>query len=350
MNDSKEVAVKTEAVKLKRRLLVRAQPGILKELIIRNDIKKVLSEKGKGGSQDGKYTAREYRRTYKHKLNNDPDETRGMLDTVVSMRGTHDTYNESKHSQINTNVLERYLRSRVGDNWDQVYSDIKEKTKNYWAGGYSCNGTIDDLLHRFLIKDTYMEGNVMMVRGYIGRPCNIWECYYGPFYIDPRDKTLQVLPKKRSYRYRRVVEPNKLAYVSKSNPLIQYHKIKQFWYEIKLREATPDELDRKEFGHWARFSHDHFEGVSDYSSIVSVIMAEPETHRGYGFHIVGFRDDCKAWCQCRHLFSPSLWGRLYNYWAIDMPNYFPISKRQISTKEMRNILKLIEERDKDAGN
>jgi len=308
-----------------------------------------LGERGKGGSQDGKYTAREYRRRYKYKLKTDPEEIRGMLDTKVSMNGTHDTYSDSKHSKINTNPLERYLRSRVGDDWDQVYSDIKEKTKNYWAGGYSCNGTIDDLMRRFLITDTYMEGDVLMSLDYLGRPCNIWKCYWGPFYVDPRDKTLQVLPTKAKWwRYRHKLEPNKDRYMDSNNPLVQYHKISGQWYEIKLRDSTQDETERRQFGAYVKECGREQVWSEIYGSQIvnSILWSQGKIPRGCS--VLTMNEN--LWLHCHKLFKPAYWDIGPKYSTKDKdsrPNLFPLSKRQPSTKETRQVLKLIEERDKD---
>jgi len=309
---------------------------------MREDIKSVLNERGKGGSTLGRDTARHYRRTSKHKLAIDPEGDKFLHDTKVSRHDHIDLYAEAKYSKINTNPLERYLRSRIGDDWDQVYSDIKAKTKGYWANGYSTNGSIDRLLERFVELSTYMDGERMMCRTYFDRPINIWDCGTA-FYVDPRDKTLQPLPAQPSLinRYRRKIEPNKNRYIS-GNPLVQYHKIRALWYEIKLREPTPDEIERRQFGYYgtapningSRPNNREWFPV-EYNQIASSISNSPE---GDPHNYRHYSSGGTLWCNCQRDFGPQIYHS---------KSYYPYSKRQLSTKETRQVLKLIEERDKE---
>ena len=143
---------------------------------------------------------------------------------------------DRKELNENLNPLVRYLRSQVGRNWDQVYSEMCEVMDTRSA----CQAHIwqhakDDVETNTFIGD---DGEVWFASSYCYRWCEDRD-WHRPIsdsvavvYVDPRDKTLQLVPKKNRYRYHRPVH----EYVE-IDKYRQAHRIGEHWFLIELADA-----------------------------------------------------------------------------------------------------------------
>lgn len=134
-----------------------------------------------------------------------------------------------------------YLSSKVGQKWDDVYSEICQNLPK--------NST--NTLHVREHIEAYVERNIMMING---KPYSAdtsfggFRCLseiFGPkqFYVDPNTGLL-CKPRERSQRnyYKRPPKYIKVL-AEKGNPYVQYHKIKGIWYLITLRDYKFTEAD-----------------------------------------------------------------------------------------------------------
>lgn len=233
------------------------------------------------------------------------DNFRGMK-KVHSVHG----YGDTKEHSINTGPLKRYLRSKVGQSWNDVYSEIKNNV----------NFGRQNIIEWVVETNTYMDGDTVMVAGYKHAPVHshCWDI----FYVDPRDGSLQFAPMANRYRYKRKKnEFRDSCYVDKNNLTIQYHKINGIWYEVKMREAT--EIEKKE----RHFKYDN--GYSKFNMTDNRLVKEIRDNTDNSYVYAYYAEDY-FWKLCNKLFYGS---------------YLPVSKRQISSKEIKRIESLIKNRD-----
>jgi len=137
-------------------------------------------------------------------------------------------------------------------------------------------------------------------------------------------------PGGKHYAARRMEMMDRFRYIDSKKPLVQYHCINGIWYEIKLREASASEKKEKSFGEYRRnYNRATFMLETEWCRIYNNAIVDQlvENHREA---LVFERDN--VWELCVSLFRG---------------HYLPISKRQISSKEIRLVKELMEERDKE---
>jgi hypothetical protein len=126
-------------------------------------------------------------------------------------------YNDERKGDRGKNfykMAKRYLRSRVGDKWGDVYSDIKKKFRG--------NNRIIDYFN-YLIDHHVYEGRD------------------GNFYCSPHDFHCEffvyedVLRYQDRIRYKLREKPN-LNVIDSNSPYFQYQKIDGIWYLCELKE------------------------------------------------------------------------------------------------------------------
>jgi len=195
---------------------------------------KVLVERPRRGGC-GKERIRQNRRAAKADPEN-AEQFRSMT-KIHSSKG----YDDRKELNENLKPLRRFLRSRVGQYWDKVYSEI--------MAGLNMKNAAQYHVWQHLIQlgevqtKTYMQGNTVMVaNGY--DPYSVGGRGFGreEFYVHPKTGTLCVTERipKSSYRYNRN-EPNPDVYIEPEDRFTQYHRIEGIWYEMKFRESTRTE-------------------------------------------------------------------------------------------------------------
>lgn len=242
------------------------------------------------------------------------------------------SWDDRKHWNKNVNPLRRFLRSRVGMKWDDVYSEIMAGLN---MSSHSQYNVWKQLIQWGEVETkTYMEGNAVMCSGVCG-PSRVDEFYWQEaFYVDPRDGLLCCTKKKdtnKNYNGIKKVRLNSFRYIDRKKPLLQYHMINGIWYEIGLRHTTDEEKKNKKFN-YVRLEDDGNPGC--YRMIV----------RSYsGESILGARSKLGY----RIIEEVAIDRGIYRGWGEDGlwqdvvvlfgGPYFPITKRQISSREVKKI-------------
>ena len=294
---------------------------------MRKDMDKVLVERPRVGGCGKQNLRRNRHQTRKlcRDATCDPDiEPRN----VRSMTRVHTGfYEDNKELNENLKPLRRYLHSQLGRKWDDVYSDI--------MSGLNLNNSVQYHVWQHLIQlgevetKTYMEGNTVMIAGVTPRSLGDYS-YRDEYYVHPKDGTLRCNPARKKGKHWSVHNTEILEqsrYIDPKNPLSQYHKVDNVWYHFGFREATSDEKKQKSFG----------EMRQTYSSITSKIEYK-----------WGRISDNKFVAQISPDFRPSAWPFHDNLWnkcnGLFGGPYLPISKKQISSKEVKRIEAMIASR------
>jgi hypothetical protein len=145
---------------------------------------------------------------------------------------------DRKELNENLNPLRRYLRSQVGRVWDVVFSEMCEVMDPRDACQFHIwQHAKDDVETRTFIGD---DGKVWFADDYcwhVGRDGKgVDRDWHRPIedssaeiYVDPRNGTVQLVPQRNRYRYRRP----QLDYV-KIDKWRQAHKIGEHWFLVEL--------------------------------------------------------------------------------------------------------------------
>lgn len=296
---------------------------------MREDIAKVLVErarKGGVGNRESRRNRHETRQACKDVAFNDEIETdnfRGMKRVHTAKKNSYDNLKELNE---NLKPLRRFLKSKIGCKWDDVYKEI--------MSGLNLNNAVQYHVWQHLIgfgeveTKTYMENGIVMASGVLG-PRSMTDSPYGgdEFYVDPRDGTLRCTKKISSPRNRNKNRTD--SYRDPKNPMLQYHKVDGVWYEFKFRKATAEEKSHKSFGHYGPQSYNEKTKKWENSWVYKnqdkfVDQIAGEVQRGYYIY---FHE--RLWNLTRNLFGDYI---------------LPIEKRQISSREIRRIEELIAKR------
>jgi hypothetical protein len=295
---------------------------------MREDMAKVLVErprKGGCGKERSRQNRHETRQFCKNvAIDNDLETAnfRGMKRVHTSKPNSLD---DKKQVNENLNPLRRFLQSRIGQPWDKVYSEIMSRL--------NLNNAVQYHVWQHLIQlgevetKTYTEGNTVMAAG-LGGPQSMTTSYgREEFYVDPKNGTLRQT-KLKSSKYRRDTTPSNESYYDPKQPLTQYHKVDGIWFEFKFREATAEEKKQESFG---EMHNDYDRSLNKWerkwrpisnNKFVDQIVAKR--------NIPGYYRNSKLWAVCKFLFGEA---------------YLPVEKRQISSKEIRKIEELMDERN-----
>ena len=207
----------------------------------------------------------------------------------------------------------RFLHSKVGQTWDDVNSELTQKTPEAYKQ------VVKHMVSWHIHQGIEIDG-VMMGTSY-GR---IYDLSHKDLYIDPLTGTLKKSP-PRKYSNWYSWKPTTPRMRVILDPLTQLHRIRGIWYEIKLKRAPQPEL---------RF-------VEAY-------------YGAYGAHHDGYWDRCPIWhtdeitkqiiesCQTWHSWPASLPAA--DRWKEDCKDFQtaygdlllrPVSKLQLSSEELR---------------
>jgi hypothetical protein len=299
---------------------------------MRQDMAKILVERPRYGGC-GKKNSRNNRHLTRRVCKDMTIDTDLETPNFRGMKRVHtpklNSYEDKKKLNENLKPLRRFLDSCIGRPWDDVYSEI--------MSNLNLNNSVQYHVWQHLIQfgevqtKTYMEGDTVMAAGVIG-PQSMTDASYGQaeFYVDPRDGTLRKTKKIRASWRRPGEGYNETRYYDPKNPLIQYHKVAGIWYEFKFREATDEEKDYKSFGGFANF----------YDVSVRSWVYNKWKPLNYNKFVDQIHEDKVG---KRFYLNGGLWG---NCDMLFGGNYLPLSKRQISSKEIRKVESLMAERDR----
>ncbi len=296
---------------------------------MREDMSKILVERPRIGSNTGEAISRLTRRSFKQKFRLDPEDA---FETRQSIQG-HLGGPKRHHKELNENLkpLRRFLLSKVGKPWNDVYSEIMSNINLNNAAQYHVWQHLIQLGE--VQTKTYMEGNAVMVSSY-GSPRQVG--YYGQeeFYVHPVTRKLECAARKQE-TWRKKDNRDNNRYIDLKKPLIQWHKINGIWYEIKFRNPTTEETKEQGFGRWIN-KYDSISNttVREWVSPRSNLLTQLEEEYNHITSTWYRYEKQRVWGHCCSMFGGP---------------YFPIGKRQISSKEVKRVESMMTIRDKKAA-
>lgn len=147
---------------------------------------------------------------------------------------------ERKEQTDNLNPLWGFLRSRVGQKWDKVWSEVCEHNKDHMGGhlkrhllqGVELNARINS---KGEVTDS--QGNVLAGYGWRRQD----------FYVDPRDGTLREISGGRP-RYRYTEPKSKIVRLEGQD----YYKHNGIWYRVTTEKAPEKQTPRYDYSNTGR--------------------------------------------------------------------------------------------------
>jgi hypothetical protein len=139
--------------------------------------------------------------------------------------------------------LYRYLLKQVGRPWNAVYSEICANLPKTSMQ----NRHVYTHIWQFVEKDVkIVDGVACFGQGYWRDTPIISIGRYAQLYIHPGHGLLCKARKHKSYKHRRREQPAPWSPGIKVYPGVQYHKLGNVWYEVKVRRYVlePDQLQR----------------------------------------------------------------------------------------------------------
>lgn len=206
---------------------------------MRSDMKSVLTDTHKYG---GDYCSK-----HKKKCKSLED-----LPQKQSMGGSRQFSWGAKNSTWRRKPLYRYLNSKVGEKWDNIYSDIKKNCKNFVLD----KRNIDDLLDCVVCKDVRMVGGVPYETKHKLPIQSHGSSGYHSLYVNPDNGLLCRAP-----QYIRAVR-------KKNNDVrvidgLWYYSHNGIWYQVVFEYCTQR---LKSWGHWRDHWFDIFHGyITQYA-------------------------------------------------------------------------------------
>lgn len=122
-----------------------------------------------------------------NKTNTERREANMDLEDLPSKQSMRRKHRERKELNENLKPLERFFKSRVGQNWDKVYSEVCEFIDVHSTVQQHVRQHIKDLVHLNVARDT--EGKILDKRYSWGGEFH--EIWHGDLYIDPDTNILR---------------------------------------------------------------------------------------------------------------------------------------------------------------
>lgn len=211
---------------------------------MRYDMNKVVTERtrtgGKGGSRKhyDKASLPREKRSFKGV---DVD----LRPKYESMRKKHKINEDPKEFSDLLGPLEGYLRSKVGEPWNDVWSDICKVLK-----GNS-------------LAAAHIKGHVKQMVGGIPHSgeCSFddddwFEPGYGPVYVD-EDGILQNGKKARYYR-----REKEIYHYYRESDTVEYHKLNGAWFRVEIGHEDKERRWQGLFGYWHTRKYTYYSPVS----------------------------------------------------------------------------------------
>lgn len=167
-------------------------------------------------------------------------------DLMVSkegMRAPHVRHWGGKELNENLAPLMRFLRSRVGQRWNDVYSEISQHLRATNA----VQQHVRDHLNDFVATRTQYADGQIWVSGHDFRPL---EESWRAFYVDPRDGILRENTSYRSWSTRQkeqqqAKKAEEAAVMHVASDGIEYRKVDGIWYEVTWDNVPPPIMIRR---------------------------------------------------------------------------------------------------------
>ena len=212
---------------------------------MRQDTLKIINEPARRGVRYYSTLPNEYRRAQHFKLINSDDGELDVTDEfcarVLPMRCKRISW-ECKERNYTTNPIKRFLQSRIGCNWNVIYSEICSVLSRAIGNkvGYS---SVSDLLFRFVEINTYLGADGKIYCNDSHRSDQL--IGFGDFYVDPHTKIL-CQDNGETYKAtlrRRIAERKAEAEKTRViiNEKFQFHKLNGNWYRVYF-DKVPDHV------------------------------------------------------------------------------------------------------------
>lgn len=212
---------------------------------MRKDMPKVLTEPVRGGCGYYRDLPNDYRQAKKFKLNEDLEVSDEFCSTILPMRAKRVGW-DGKDRRFNTNPIRRFLRSKIGKKWDDIFSEFSSVFKEGIRGNHSGYNAGRDILGWY-VEDCYVvDDQLYSLNG------TLIETFYNTLYVDPRDGILKVTVgesyKARNRRY-------KAEYINKDFVVIdgiKFQRIDETWFrieEIEIKTYTSSRIHYRTLKH-----------------------------------------------------------------------------------------------------
>lgn len=187
---------------------------------MRKDMKHVIIDRPRRGGDGGKSILP---KGSKKRLQKTPLEEQEKF----ASSARHRVYGyDCKQLNEHLSPLRSWLHSQVGNNWDDVWSEICEglSVRN------ATTAHVRDHADGYVEKNCQIspDGKICDSRGLL---INSGWRGWSQFYVDPRDNTLQVSPDYRKSRYKKP----KRDWVKGKDENHRYYLLKGIWYEIGFK-------------------------------------------------------------------------------------------------------------------
>lgn len=292
---------------------------------MRKDMSKVLVERPRRGG-----TGKNKLRVNRHKAKRDPENTTCFHSMKMVHRGEDGGYDNLKSLNENLNPLRRYLRSKVGQKWDDVYSEI--------MAGLNLNNAVQYHVWQHLLQfgevqtKTYLENGRVMVGD--GLPYTL-KANNDTYYVHPVSGLLCYTGENKKHEWKRNSGNTQYlnSYRDPKKPLEQFFRIEGIWYKIGFRLPTEDEEKQGNWGHWSRqynslsrttnmewIKKDYVPWVHRFIDVNDIRVV----HTNYSYWL---RRPSETFPTAKALFGAAL---------------FPVSKTQVDKREVKRIEAAIE--------
>ena len=212
---------------------------------MRKDISRVLTERSKrrgDGQHVDKGRFKEHTRSQIEEaswLGDDSEVTSSPIESI------NDNYYSRKFMRVNTKPLLKFLSSKVGCNWDAVYSEIREAISTKDTVGTQIINYLkrNVITSASLMEDgsivAYVPGWSIKQNGYVlndlSKGISKWE-----FYVHPITKVLCNVGKHyRRYRPGKRRPSHDTYQISE---LEQYRRIDSCWFRVQLTRINKEDL------------------------------------------------------------------------------------------------------------
>lgn len=143
--------------------------------------------------------------------------------------------NKSKYLADHLGPLRRFLRSKVGQPWNDVYSELCQRLKTNTMAGQHVIGHVWDFVERYV---EIIDGKIYY-KHYQKYRTRLIETYRDRFYIHPETGIL-CLVEKVPRKHQRQQKQTDIFIVDNYH---QYHKINEIWYLITFEDFPPPPTD-----------------------------------------------------------------------------------------------------------
>lgn len=297
---------------------------------MRDDMRHILSE------GHACYRGKEKLRANRRQAKLDPENA----DQICSMRKIHIQGWNNGHSCERGAPMTRFLRSRVGQPWSKVYSEI---CAGFPLGNDRARSFREDVDWKVETNVKIKDGVPHEFCGYSWdhkrgddgyRPLVSYNARWPDFYVDPRNGILCEAPVGNRYGYPSSKYQDYPVVKDPDKALSRFLAIDGIWYEIIFRRPTQVEKERQDWGYWHEFydvRNCRTKKVWHHARcpLVNHNMSRVKKVKPDWIHLVSLNWQDSI----RHFGEP----------------LFPMSRRQINSREIRRVEALTKQSNKKAA-